>query len=473
MRDALTARRLAAPALGLTIVLSSSAALAQVPSTAPAPAPAPAQAPATMDMATTTRATSLAEAISIALRQSPDVLTQQAAVSAAEAQRAQVSGQFGPKLHVDANAQQWNSPFDLSFNLGVPLPPGASVPALRVRDAFTWLVSPEIIQPITPLFAIYDQYKMQDYGVDVATIKREVARREVAFQVVQGYYRLLEAERLSEVAEASVTQLQAQQKEAQSLFDNGVIGKNDLLRAQLALASARQRAIQMRGQVVLVRSALDTTMGLPPDSPLEPVPFTGEPPGFGEETIQSAESRAVAQRPEIREVDKTIDQASSAVALAKQKFLPQINAIGNYTHQVGQQFLQEDAAYVGLFASWDVWDWGTTLNGVHEAHAKLDEARIARKKLEDQVRLEARQAYVNAQTARDALDVARTAVAQAEENYRIVTKKFEANAATAFDVVDAESLLTEARGQVQTALYNLLIARAALQRATGERLDGE
>ena len=34
-------------------------------------------------------------------------------------------------------------------------------------------------------------------------------------------------------------------------------------------------------------------------------------------------------------------------------------------------------------------------------------------------------------------------------------------------VVDAESLLTQARGQMQTSLYDYLIARAALQRSTG------
>jgi outer membrane protein TolC len=126
-----------------------------------------------------------------------------------------------------------------------------------------------------------------------------------------------------------------------------------------------------------------------------------------------------------------------------------------------------------VFASWDVWDWGTTGGGVDTASAKLDEARIARKKVEDQVRSEAREAFVNAETAREALGVARTAVEQAEENYRIVSKKFEANAATSFDVVDAESLLTQARGQVETGLYDYLIARAALERATGTPLPGE
>ncbi len=98
---------------------------------------------------------------------------------------------------------------------------------------------------------------------------------------------------------------------------------------------------------------------------------------------------------------------------------------------------------------------------------------LAKKKLEDQVRLEARQAFVNAASSRQALDVAREAVSQAEENFRIVTKKFDANAATSFDVVDAEALLTQSRAQVEQALYDYLIASAALQKATGAALPGE
>jgi outer membrane protein TolC len=229
----------------------------------------------------------------------------------------------------------------------------------------------------------------------------------------------------------------------------------------------------MRGNVILARGQLATLMGEPPGSDIQAEPFTGEPPGSDEPNVTSAETRAVAQRLEVRELDRGIEQADHGVAAAKKKLVPQVSAAGNYTHFEGSQFQQENAAFVGVFASWDVWDWGTTTSGISSANAKLDQARIARKKLEDQVRLEARQAFVNAETAREALGVARTAVSQAEENFRIVTKKFEAAAATSFDVVDAEALLTQARGQVETGLYDLLIARAALARATGTALPGE
>jgi outer membrane protein len=442
-RDA--ARRRTASAVFLAMTAATSAASAQAPDTMAA------------------RPIPLGDAVATALRQNPDALTRESEVHGAESDRAGVNGGFFPRLHVDANATQWNSPFTILFG-----------PQLfTVRNAFTWTASVSVIQPLTPLWGIYDQYEVQRLGVDVAEIKRRVTRRELAFQVAQAYYRLLENQRLTEVARASVAQLEAQQREAQSLFDHGVIGKNDLLRAGLALASARQREIQMRGAVVLARGQLALLLGDPPGAALEAEPFTGEPPAVAEPNVDSAEGRAAAQRLEVHELDVSIEQADHNVAAAKKKLIPQVSAIGNYTHFEGSQFQQEDAAYVGLFASWDVWDWGTTTSGISSANARLDQARIARKKLGDQVRLEAREAFVNAETARDALGVARTAVSQAEENFRIVTKKFEAAAATSFDVVDAEALLTQARGQVETALYDLLIAQAALARATGTPLPGE
>jgi outer membrane protein len=452
MRRTREARPIAAPllALSIAIVLDGRRAAAQ-------PAPAPGARPM-----------ALADCVAAAIRDNPDAQSSEYEVRGAEAQRAEVRGAFGPKVHVDANVQQWNSAFNIPFTLM----PG-TVTNFPVRDAFTWTAGVSLIQPLSQLLPIYDQYKIKEFGVDVAAIRRAATRRDVAFHTIESYYRLLEAMRLSEVAEASVVELDSAQRQAQSQFDNGVIAKNDLLRAVLALAGARQRAIQARGQVVMSRGQLAAVMGRPTDEGLEPAPFTGDPPSTGEIPLETAEGRAVAQRLELRELNRRIDEAQSGVSFAQRKLFPAINAVGNYTHTSGSPFQQADAAYVGLFASWDLWDWGTTLGGIHEADAKLHQAILAKKKLENDVRLEARQAFVNAESAREALAVARTSVSQAEENYRIVTKKFENNAATSFDVVDAEGLLTQARGQVQETLYDYLIACAALQRATGEALPGE
>jgi len=448
MRLTREGRLLAAPAAALSIALALVGTSADAQAT-----PAPARTTIT-----------LSDCVAIALRENPELQSSNFEVRGAEAERAQVRGTFGPRVHVDASVQQWNS----SFALAVP-----TFPSFVVRDAFTWSAGVSLIQPLSTLIAIYDEYKVQDFGVDVAAIRRGATRREVAFRTIESYYRLIEAMRLSEVAEASVTQLESAKRQAQSQFDNGVIAKNDLLRADLALATARQRAIQTRGQVVLGRARLAAAMGRPQDDGLEPAAFSGEPPPIAERAVEDAEAHAVTQRLELRELARRIDQAESGVRFSKDKLFPQINAVGNYTHTAGSPFQQVDAAYVGLSASWDVWDWGTTLGGVHEADAKLHQAALAKTKVENDVRVEVREAYVNAQSTREALTVAQASVSEAEENFRIVTKKFDNSASTSFDVVDAEALLTQARGQVQQSLYDYLVAGAALQKATGAPLPGE
>jgi outer membrane protein TolC len=149
------------------------------------------------------------------------------------------------------------------------------------------------------------------------------------------------------------------------------------------------------------------------------------------------------------------------------KFAPAVNVTGAYIHNEGSLFSQTNSAYVGAFASWDAWDWGTTAGGVKVAKGHEEQAMIAREKIVDRIRLDVEQAFVGLETASEAMTVARASVAAAEENFRLVKTRYAASAATSFDVVDAESLLTQARGQLQTGLYDYMIAQAALRRAVG------
>ncbi|HEY8076486.1 MAG TPA: TolC family protein [Labilithrix sp.] len=410
------------------------------------------------------RAMPIEECVSVAIARNPDSLSADFEVDAAEAGRTGVRGELLPKLRAEGNLQEWNKPFNLPFALAPGQPP-ANFP---VRDQLTWGFTATVTQPLTGLFNTLDRYKVERVGVDVARLKRDATRRDLGFNVAETYLRLLEAMRLDEVAKTSITQLEAQRKQAQSLLANGVVGKNDELRAELALANAKQREIQARGQVLLMRGRLAVLMGMPPDAPIEPMPFADEPPPATDDgTLEASQSRAVSERIEVRAVAQRIDQEEARVSAARSKLLPQVSGVGAYVHSEGSVFNLKDSAYVGAVASWDVWDWGTTTSGIDAAAARREQAKLAKTKLEDDVRLEARQAFVDLQTAREAFAVAKTALEQAEENYRIVTKRFEQAAGTSFDVVDAESLLTTARAQVENAKYGLLVTRLSLQRATG------
>src|SRR5208283_1295142 len=61
------------------------------------------------------RSMSLEDCVAMALTRNADVLSKEAEVSHAEAAAGGTEGKFGPKVHIDANFQQWNSPFDIPF----------------------------------------------------------------------------------------------------------------------------------------------------------------------------------------------------------------------------------------------------------------------------------------------------------------------------------------------------------------------
>jgi Outer membrane protein len=438
----------------------------------------------------------LAKCIDVALQGNPDIASANLEVEATSAQSKSARGAFGPRLHMDAGIQRWGSPLTANFadmlipvvNVGLaknglanqvdksdftgPLAPLAQPIELRAQT--TWSASFTLAQPIASLWTINEGYALRKMGVDLAGLQRKAARRDVAFQVTEAYYRLLQATRMAEVAQKSVENIDAQVKRAQSFYRAGSVGRNDVLRAQLGLAAAQQRLIQANGGVVLARGRLATLMGLTPDAPIEPADNITDVTVTPLMPATQAEDRAVADRLEIKEIAAQTEQARAAESLAKSKMLPQVNAVANYTHSSPATMFapKQDIWFIGATASWDIWEGGGTYYGMDEAKARLAQALAARRKAENAIRLETRSAHVNVTTAAEALDVARHAVEQAEENFRIEQKRYESGDNTSFDVLDAENQLTTARGQLQAATYDSLIAQSNLARAIGQQSPG-
>ena len=414
------------------------------------------------------RAMTLGDVIDVALTRNPDMESAREEVTAAVASQRAMRGNFGPKLRAEANVMYWgkNLLFDLT-SLGMP----ANLSPV-VREDTTTQISLTFIQPLTSLWSIYEGYKVKELGVDVARVRRESARRNTAYQATESFYRVLQTMRLAEVARMSVESLEAQVTRARSFYKHGLVNHNDLLRAELGLAAAKQRLIQSRGNVTLAQGKLALTMGIEPDVLIVPRGAPDAAPPAETMPIGEAERRAVQSRIEIREIEAVIRQADRGVRAAKSKMVPSVNLLANYQHNTGSMFNPKDAGWVGVFFSWDFWEWGATYYGIPEAQSRQRQALLARAKVRDGLRLDARAAWIMQSTAADALAVAKGAVASAEENFRLETKRYESHANTSFDVIDAESQLTQARATMLTALYDYIIARANLARAIGDDVTG-
>lgn len=412
------------------------------------------------------RQLTLAECTQLALAHNPDVVSAADEIDAARAARSIARAKLAPRVRTEANAQRWNGPLDTSFAL-----PGLPAVPFVIREGTTTAVTVSLVQPLGSLWSLLEDHRVRALGVDLAQTRHELERRQTAYRVAEAFYRLLAARRLDEVATRAVEQLETHRAHADAFERQGLVGANDRLRADLGVATARQRRIQTTGEVTLARSRLAVLLGLPPDVSIEPIGAPSELPAVDHPGLDAQEQRGLAQRLELREVDRRVEQARAAVRMATSRFVPDLTAVAGYQRNTGSTFVPAGASFVGAFLTWDAWDWGSTYYGRVEASARLRQALVARTKVEDAIRLEMRSAYVAEEAAVQALDVARRAVAEAEENFRIESRRYEAGANTSFDVLDAQALLTQSRAAVETSLYDYFIAQAALRLAIGDPPD--
>ena len=172
------------------------------------------------------------------------------------------------------------------------------------------------------------------------------------------------------------------------------------------------------------------------------------------------------------------EAARSAVKATRAAYFPQVSLQARY-EQARPNLLNippEDRwagdAFVGVLLNWNVFDFGLTKARVREAEARLAQAELLAAEQEERVVLDVRDARIAMLDAVDRLEVATRVMSSAERNLRAATDLWKNGMARHADVLDAHAQLTDAEYQVVSARADALIARAALDRATG-RLQGK
>jgi outer membrane protein TolC len=97
--------------------------------------------------------------------------------------------------------------------------------------------------------------------IDAATQLFEAKRSEIALQVIETYFGILESDKLFQAATEEIAQVEEHRRVAQVLFEEGVVTRNDVLQADVRLAAARQKLLAVRNRRENIRLQLDFLTG--------------------------------------------------------------------------------------------------------------------------------------------------------------------------------------------------------------------
>jgi outer membrane protein TolC len=379
--------------------------------------------------------------------------------SAAESGLAAARAEYLPSLSLGADYLMLSQ--QPTFNLNLPpLPPVGMPLADRDSGGAHGLVT----QPLFTSGRISSGVNAAEAGVRANEAEVNRTKLEIKINVAEIYVTVLRAIRIAEVAESKVASLTAHNRVVTDHFEKGVVSKNDLLAAQVALADAQQQALEARNGLEVARSAYNRALSRDLATPVTLTELQDK--GESDDLFELTRC-AMQLRPEIAGLSAQATALREQSASLQAKKAPQVALQGGYIYQGNSYIDPNGIGVVAVGVEWTAFDSGRIRNQA-DALARRAEALLhMRKDVESQIALEVRQKWLDLQTARQRVQVAHQATAQADENLRVARDRYEQQVGTNTEVLDAETLRVQAYTNFYNSTYQAVFAGLRLRRAVG------
>ncbi|WP_051285449.1 TolC family protein [Aequorivita capsosiphonis] len=307
---------------------------------------------------------------------------------------------------------------------------------------------------------------------DLLKILEEENSSQIHYKVAQAYLDMQRSMAFEKLVKNNIYRNDRLLDQITKLYDNGVVLKSDLLRAQLQLSRQNTRFMEMENNVALARQSLNILIGYPDDQPIKPIDglaFTL--PG---RDFQINIKEAVEGSPQEEIAKKQIEIKALEEKEMKTGKLPKLGVFGEYSYSYPQIKLYpyETSPYLlgmaGIKLTYDI------SNIYHDKHKEVaakiavEKQELAKQHLEDNLRKKITAAYKHFQEDLQKIEVAKMNIEQAKENYRIVNQTYFNQLSLLTDLLDADDQLLQAKFELVNSQIMAKIHYYELLNITGK-----
>ncbi|WP_199120114.1 TolC family protein [Pedobacter sp. ASV28] len=307
---------------------------------------------------------------------------------------------------------------------------------------------------------------------DLAQLDADKNKEEVSYAVINSYFSLYKLLQSKKVVAQNLEAIASQLKQAQRFFDQGLVTKNDVLRFQLQQANISLTDLEIESNKKVINYNLDILLGLPENTEIEI--READLPLQSLEPLTNYITTAFNNRQELQQLNVQHKVADYNIKTIKANALPTVGIGANlYYINPSGNFIPPSQQYimpitVGANISWNIASLWTNKNKIAEARIQQQEIGIQKDIFSDQVKTELNKNYQNYKLAIQKISVLETSIAQATENDRLLESKYKNNIASAIDRIDAETLLYQAKINLELAKADAKLAYYTLLKSTGK-----
>lgn len=310
-------------------------------------------------------------------------------------------------------------------------------------------------------------------AADVAgkdTLLRQL--QTLSYTVAQSYYALLDDEATVASDNSLVREFELNERYVQAQIRTGAAARSDLAAAQFETAQARGSLVTAQGQVIVAEASFATTLGLNADTQIVPQPLPGSPKQEKILSYQQSLQEAYTLRPDFLAAEYTVESDKENLRYAKLARFPTISANG--TLGTGRTLSPGSPAQpysssqsLGATLSVPIYDQGQTNYNVAAAAATLDQALASMTQSRLAVQSDVRGGLATLISARASLVQAQAEVTSATVSLQATQAQYRVGASTITAVVTAEANLATAQAAYIAALYSERLAEANYEYVMG------
>ncbi|MFH1177808.1 MAG: TolC family protein [Acidobacteriota bacterium] len=308
-------------------------------------------------------------------------------------------------------------------------------------------------------------------GLLAADFNHDAAVQNLVLAVEQAYFGYMNAKAQLGAARETVTQTQTGLDAARVRHQAGVATIADVLQAQTAFSQARLTLETIEGQVMVVRGALATAMGLPASIPLDVGALPTEVPVIQvEQAVEGLIEEARLRRPDLLSLRALAEKALRHAGAIRSEGLPTLSLSANANRTYYSP--SETAGFA------DNWSTAVVLRyplfsgfarsfDLEKARQDAAVAQEQAASYEQQVILQVWTSYYALLTATRRLETVKDLLASAEQSHAVALGRYKEGVGTILDLLAAQSALASARAQEIQARADWFVTVARLAHDTG------
>lgn len=344
--------------------------------------------------------------------------------------------------------------------------------AFRTDTRNIWAGSVMLTQPIFMGGGIIALNKMADIGEDLMRNQSDLQLQSTIYTVDQAYWQVVSLRHKKKLAEAYLELVKKLDTDVSKMIDEGVATRSEGLSVKVKVNEAEMQVTQVNDGLVLSKMLLCQLCGLPLDEQIL-LPEETQENLVVDTTVQPVDVAAgIANRPEMRMLQNTVDLSRQATNLLKAGNLPQVALVGGYTITNPSVFNGFEKKFggmwnVGVLVRIPIWNWGDVAYKVRASKGATAIANLEMADAREKMELQINQSQFRVNEAFKKLEMARTNIERADENLRMANLGFQEGVIQSTTVMEAQTAWLQAQTQRIDADIDRQLSRSALNKAIG------